>query len=349
MKKGEMHPLRIARCQHNLTIVELAEEAKVGASTIWRAEHDYSINAESRRRLCTYFDMAPDELGLLGHSKQGLTFERHAPAHYAFEQVCPPVYVTEKAPVVQLLTPSKGLEGQQSFTQHEPTAADSVLEMNGFAALLDANWELDTLLDALRIVFQGIQLLPSRLQHTLLLGMLSRTDIIPLLTSNHIPEEECSQVTDALNRSIVQSQQFCRTASPVQVLIAGQGLLYLLEQTRNFLSHESYQSFHETVTNLIGSALFFQEYCDSSRQISKKVFQVSLERPDIWKQTQSLNQKAVAANTNGKHAEAVRFIATALCLLEGREEQEDHRLHTDRNSLKSFSPVFGQQPSFVDY
>src|ERR1700737_508394 len=52
MKKGEMHPLRTARCQHNLTIVELAEEAKVGASTIWRAEHHYSINAEYRRRLC---------------------------------------------------------------------------------------------------------------------------------------------------------------------------------------------------------------------------------------------------------------------------------------------------------
>lgn len=347
MKKGEMHPLRIVRCQHNLTIVELAEEAKVGASTIWRAEHDYSINAESRRRLCAYFAMAPDELGLLGHSKQNLTFEQAIP--HAFEEVCPPVYVTEKVPLVQLLMPSEGLDGQPLVTQREQPGADAVLEMNSFAALLDANWELDTLLDALRIVFQGIQLLPSRLQHTLLLGMLSRMDTRSLSTNPHISVEECSLVTEALNKSIAQGRQFCHTASPVQVLIAGQGLLYLLQQTQNFLSPESYRSFHEAITNLIGSALFFQEYSGSSRQLPKKAYQVTLERPDIWKQTQSLNQKAVAAHTDGKHAEALRFIETALHLLEGQEEKDYQRLHTDRNSLKSFSPVFGQQPSFVDY
>ncbi len=109
MKKGEMHPLRIARCQHNLTIVELAEEAKVGASTIWRAENYYSINAESRRRLCTFFAMSPQELGLLGRAKQDPTFEpKHAKA-YPFIEPCTPVYVAEKVPAAQLLALSEGI------------------------------------------------------------------------------------------------------------------------------------------------------------------------------------------------------------------------------------------------
>jgi transcriptional regulator with XRE-family HTH domain len=345
MKKGEMHPLRIVRLQRNLTIIDLAEEAKVGASTIWRAEHDYSINAESRRRLCSYLNMPPEDLGLLNHKKQNFTFEQESPTPRAFEDIFPPVYVTEKMPGIQLLMPSEGSDGRQN----EQADTASVLEMSGLAALFDATWTLDTMLDALGIVFQGIQLLPTRLQHTLLLGMLSRKDATVLLIGKHASEEERSQVTEALNTSIVQSQQFCRTASPIQVLIAGQGLLYLLRQTQNFLSPESYHSFHEAITNLIGSALFFQEYSDSNTKISKKVYQVTLERPDIWKQAQSLNQKAVAANACGKYAEAIGFIETALRLLEGHEEKDYQRLHIDRNSLKSFSPVFGQQPSFVDY
>jgi hypothetical protein len=157
-------------------------------------------------------------------------------------------------------------------------------------------------------------------------------------------------VTEALNISIAQSQQFCRTASPIQVLIVGQGLLYLLWQTQNFLSSESYRSFHESVTNLIGSALFFQECDDVSRQATKKAYQASLTKPDIWEQTQDLNWKAVAANATGKHAEAIQFIETALRLLEGQEGKDyQHLLKGNKNNLKSLSPVFGQQPSFVDY
>jgi hypothetical protein len=298
MKKGEMHPLRIARCRHNLTIVGLAEEAKVGASTIWRAEHHYSVNAESRRRLCAFFDTAPQELGLLGRSKQSLTFEQNRLTLYPFIEPCPPVYVAEKVPVAQLaqlLTLSEGTDVRQFVTQHEQPVT---LEMSSLAALLDINWTPDTLLDALRIVFQGIQLLPSRLQHTLLLGMLARTGTVPSSDSKYLLDEECSQVKEALNVSIAQSQQFCRNASPIHVLIMGQGLFYLLRQTQNFLSLESYRSFHESVTKLIESALFFQECNDSRRQVPKK------------------------------------------------EKDHQHLLTNSRNSL---SPVFGQQPSFIDY
>ena len=62
------HPLRVARCRHNLTLQELAEEVQMSVSTLWRAENGFSINAESRRRLCRYFEMSAHELGLLERS-----------------------------------------------------------------------------------------------------------------------------------------------------------------------------------------------------------------------------------------------------------------------------------------
>jgi hypothetical protein len=345
MKKGEMHPLRIARCQHNLTIVELAEEAKVGASTIWRAEHYYSINAESRRRLCAFFAMAPQELGLLGRAKQVSTFERTHAKVYPFIEPCTPIYVAEKVPVAQLLALSEGTDAPQFSTQEEQSGTVSVLEASGLATLLDSHWTLDTMLNALRIVFQGLQLLPSRLQHSLLLGMVSRTDMISS------SDEECSQVTEALSMCIAQSEQFCRTASPIQVLIVGQGLFYLLRQMQKHLALESYRSFYESITNLIGSVLFFQEYYKASGDALQKEDQGSQESLDIWKQAQHLSWKATAAAcVSGKQFEPIQFIETALRLLEGQDEKDyPHILADNKNSLESLSPVFGQQPSFVDY
>ena len=46
MSKNHIHPLRIIREQHNLTIEKLAEAAKLGAQIIWNAEHNRPIGAD---------------------------------------------------------------------------------------------------------------------------------------------------------------------------------------------------------------------------------------------------------------------------------------------------------------
>lgn len=63
------HPLRVERAKYNLTQKQLAEAAKVGAITIWRAENGYLINGASRQRLCDYFGKSARELGLFGREK----------------------------------------------------------------------------------------------------------------------------------------------------------------------------------------------------------------------------------------------------------------------------------------
>ena len=72
------HPLRVERCRHNLTQEQLADRVKVSMTTIWRAENDYPISAESRQRLCDYFRLTSQELGLHGKvkSKPNVTLSR---------------------------------------------------------------------------------------------------------------------------------------------------------------------------------------------------------------------------------------------------------------------------------
>jgi tetratricopeptide (TPR) repeat protein len=192
--------------------------------------------------------------------------------------------------------------------------------------LLDAHWTLDTVLDALRIALQGVKGLPIRLQQTLLLGMLSKMDILALPAGQHISAEERKQVKEALSTSIGQCWQFFHTASSTQVFLVGQGLLHLLEQTRAFLSPVDYQSFYAAITNLIGSASFFQGCYDVALQTHKRAYLAALEADDVWNQTQSLNWQAIAANASGKPTEAIQFIEAALRLLDGKEETDYQRL-----------------------
>lgn len=70
MKKIYTHPLRRVREQHNLTIEKLAEAAKLGAKTVWNAEHNHPVSAESRQRLCNYFHMTSLELGLISDDNE---------------------------------------------------------------------------------------------------------------------------------------------------------------------------------------------------------------------------------------------------------------------------------------
>ncbi|GHO98034.1 hypothetical protein KSF_080820 [Reticulibacter mediterranei] len=318
MKRGDAHPLRTARCQHNLTIEGLAEKAKVGASTVWRAEHNYPINAESRRRLCAYFNMTPQALGLLQHIGSYATVEQPPLTECVFTGASSSDD-GEELPVTQPLEDI----GQISTQPDQP---ESEFAANSLDALLDAHWTLDAVLDSLRIALQGIQSLPVRLQQTLLLGMLSRMDTLVLPDGRRISATERHQVKEALGASIAQCWQFFHTASPTQVFLVGQGLLHLLEQTRVFLYPADYQSFYAAITNLIGSASFFQGFYDVALQTHKRAFRAAQEGADLWNETQSLNWQAIAANSSNRPAEAVQYIEAALHLLEGQEEQDYQRL-----------------------
>src|SRR5690348_12516724 len=59
------HTLRALRQSLNLSMEEVAEEAKVSFRTVLRAEQGYPLNPGSRRRLSKFYGMTSEELGLV--------------------------------------------------------------------------------------------------------------------------------------------------------------------------------------------------------------------------------------------------------------------------------------------
>lgn len=306
MRKTSPHPLRIVRCQNNLTTVRLAEEAKVGASTIWRAEHSYAVNAESRRRLCEYFGMTSQELGLLNPLRKSSGELETLPGSL------------DQSYHVSLEDGNHITSGTSLHVQDQ-AGAWLLLEAKQIATLFDASWTLDTALEALRIVLQGMQEMPSEIRQCLLQSGIDSN-------IKHISEEKKVQLTAALDKSIKHSWQIFHTSSPRHVTILGHALLQMVQQTHAFLQPDSRQGFYSTIYNLIGSGLYFQNEYEAARQAHTNAYRAALEGHDIWNQAQSLNWQAIISNAYGHHYEAIHYIQDALSLLKERNEAEYLRL-----------------------
>ncbi len=64
MLEKKTHPLKIARERRNLTQQQLADLAALGVATIQRAETGKRLRPDARQRLCDFFGMTSQELGL---------------------------------------------------------------------------------------------------------------------------------------------------------------------------------------------------------------------------------------------------------------------------------------------
>ena len=318
MKKANTHPLRIVRCQNNLTTVKLAEEARVGASTIWRAEHNYAINAESRRRLCEYFGKTSQELGLLSTVEQQTLIDEDVSIEHLV-----PLLANRPQGELHLLqsinSAKKEISSDLSAPLHDQNGPWLLFEAQQLASLFEASWTLDAVLESLRIILQGMQAIPIGIRKTLLQAETH-------FDTKHISKEERAQLTAALDQSIKKSWQIFHTSSPRQVIVLGQTLLRLVQQTRQFLAPDIYPSFFSTICNLIGSGLYFQNDYAAAQQAHTKAFRVALEGHDLWNQAQSLNWQAIVSNASGHHQEAIHHLETALRFVEGQNDREYLRL-----------------------
>nr|BBH87658.1 hypothetical protein KTC_24090 [Thermosporothrix sp. COM3] len=293
MKKtaARTHPLRILRNQHNLTIEQLANEARVGAATIWRAEHQYPINAESRRRLCSYFGKTSRELGLI-------EAEESSPKLPAGEQ-----------------QPSE----QTTDTQFIQTAY-------ALASLLDEGWKPHALLDVLQIILQSVQALPEEVRRALLHGDSAQlAQKVALVGRTHVSMKERIQLCQTLSESVSVAWQLSHQVRPDHTFMVAQALLTLLQQTHELLPEQQRGSLYAALYNLQGAAYLYQgRYCQA-HQSHMKAHVAALEGSDIWNMAQSLNWLAVVANASGNHADALQYIQAALHLLIRSNGEEDER------------------------
>ncbi len=152
MSEKSIHPLAATRKEQNLTQKQLAELAKVGAITIWRAEQNIAINAASRRRLCKYFGKTSQDLGLLSaqHKQEGnQSKEEELPQRFENHELAEETYLELQYPHEatgeheESLTPALNstafeiaLPSQQAETRDMDKSRRDFLQTLGFAGVV---------------------------------------------------------------------------------------------------------------------------------------------------------------------------------------------------------------------
>lgn len=330
-KNRSNHSLRNARSQRNLTINQLAEAAQIGASTVWRAEHGYAISADSRQRLCAYFGTTSHMLGF--------TENRNLSAQPAplLDSTLPRLPLDISPDPLKHQTPSflltSHIDLDPLFIQRSSASPEQQLNTwltlgsGNLAALFDAGWTLEAILDALRVTLQGVQDMPVPARKTLL--QMSSSALIQTVTqpaNDHLSQEERYRLWKALGKSIDEGWHLFHKAPPAQVLVVAQTLLTLVQQSHSFLPPDVRPSLYAATYNLLGASLLFQGHYDAARKAHEKAQIAALEGADLWTMAQSLNWQAIISQVCGHFQDALFSIEAALRLLGQREDAPGIRL-----------------------
>ncbi|GCE21727.1 helix-turn-helix domain-containing protein [Dictyobacter kobayashii] len=314
------HLLRTARCLRNLTIKQLADEARIGSSTVWRAEHSYPINAESRRRLCQYFGMTARELGLVEEEQTTLHVEQAGSG----SATNPHTAGIQRTPMVL----QKGFQQEHRSGTREPEIAQEqragawlALNATELSTLFEAGWTIDEVLNSLRVILRGAQGMPPSVRQKIM----QIKDIIPS-SDKHISMEERVHLCDTLRQSVSEGWQRFHTMRPTEVLVSAQAQLYLVQQTHELIFPEVRYSLYAGLYNLIGAAAYLQGSYAAAQQAYTKAHIAALEGADIWNMAQNLNWQAIIANVRGQYESAIAHIEAALRLIASQEGEAYVRL-----------------------
>lgn len=330
-----VHPLRTARCLRNLTIKQLADAARVGTSTVWRAEHNYPINAESRRRLCMYFTMTSQELGLV-----------------STENVAPPVGESGPLPELSSACTADEPAPPSEMQDHAGDGPELSYERqigewlaargSSLTSLLDTGLTLDEVLNSLRVVLYGSQGLPVLLRNKLLY-----TQGVAMQTRKRVSLEERTHLHKALLQSVEEGWQLFHISRPLQVLVTTQAQLYLVRQTQDWIEPETRCALYAALYNLLGAAFFYQGRYELTQQACKNAYRAAAEGSDNWDSAQSLNWQAIASNARGLYMDAIRTIEAALKLIKNEEEEKFLRLRAHLLADRAYNASLIQENVLV--
>ncbi len=203
------------------------------------------------------------------------------------------------------------------------------------AALFDLRWSVEEMLDAQRIILEGVQVMPERirkmisrrtvLDRFLKLTVATMIGNIPLPSSEkHVSFEDRAQLCRAFGENIAAGWKFFHSAGNAQVLAVGQAQLYLVQQCHALLPSRDRSRFYSSVYNLIGMALQHQGHSEEALEAHTNAHVAALGTGDPWYVTQSLICQANGHQALGQHAEAIETLEEALRTI-GQTEEEHLR------------------------
>jgi tetratricopeptide (TPR) repeat protein len=237
---------------------------------------------------------------------------------------------SERAPSF-FVTPKNNLDSlfteQNLVSPEQQLSTWLTLGSSHLAALFDAGWTLEAILDALKVTLQGVQGMAAPVRNTLLqMTGSALVQAMPQPISEHPSQEERHQLVAALGKSIDEGWHLFHKTSPAQVLVIAQTLLTFIQQAHSFLSPDVRPSLYASTYNLLGASLLFQGHYESARRAHERAQIAALEAADVWTMAQSLNWQAIASQICGRFQDALFSIEAALRLLGQREDIPSVRL-----------------------
>lgn len=219
------------------------------------------------------------------------------------------------------------LIGETLRSPDEQLGAWLTLGANHLSILLDAGWSCEQVLDAVRVVLQGVQGLPAISRRKLLeLGAFAIASEIFLSPDSRVTESERARLSEALGKGIGESWKLFHTVGHSQALLVSDTLLYLIKQHHYRIYPNLLPIFYSGVYRLNGAALYFQGHYDSAWKALEQSYVAALESADTWNMAQSRSWQAYIWNAKGNYKEAFQATEAALRLITQQEDTENIRL-----------------------
>jgi transcriptional regulator with XRE-family HTH domain/ATP/maltotriose-dependent transcriptional regulator MalT len=187
---------------------------------------------------------------------------------------------------------------------------------------------VDDLLEALRVILQGVQAMPKITRRTLgrkllELGTAAVVGNVAVPSGRHISTEDRTKLHDALSQSIIAGWKLFHTAGNAQVLAIGQAQLYLVQQNHAILPSRMRSEFYSSVYNLIGESLKLQGRYHNALEAHVNAHVAAMSTGNPRAVVRSLICQADSYQRLGLHIDAIEVIEEANRLIGNPEEESD--------------------------
>lgn len=200
-------------------------------------------------------------------------------------------------------------------------------ESNELTAFFDEGWSVEEVLESLRVVLQGVQMMSKITRRKVFqLGVAAALSGISVPSGRHISVEDRVKLHDALGKSIAAGWKLFHTAGNAQVLAVGQAQIYLIGQASSQLYPSVRPLLYSSTYNLIGAARHFQGRYDEAYQAHEQGYVAALEGMDMLSMAQSRTWQANGLREQQQYSEALETIEAALRLISRQSDTESIRL-----------------------
>jgi tetratricopeptide (TPR) repeat protein/transcriptional regulator with XRE-family HTH domain len=212
------------------------------------------------------------------------------------------------------------LSGLSEGSTEQQLGAWLAMSANDLALLFDEGWSLESLLESLQIVLQGVLAMPSvtrsfTRRRLLQLGAAAMVSGIPIPEGRHISAEERIRLCQALSDSIAAGWKQLYTVSNAQALTVAQAQLFLVQQNHSLLYPQARSLCYAGVYGQIGITLHFQERDEEALQAYRSSYIAALEAGEPWYVVQSLICQADSYTALSQYDVAIQAIEEALRII----------------------------------